>query len=134
MAQAARAFARPSTHVEFPRLLQVDLPSGISIPAGLSAPLGRIIRTAREHNAAVGLSAESADTVNHLGGRGAMLSTVFAFATSNPVEADRLRDLLGANAPILLNPPGTTTEPSDDAWAVMRDLNGRLGQVRISGS
>jgi hypothetical protein len=134
VAHAARAFIRPATPVEFPRLLQVDLPSGITIPAGLSAPLGRIIRTAREQNAAVGLSAESAATVHHVGGRGAMLSTVFAFATSNPVEADRLRDLLGANAPILLNPPGTTTDPSDETWAVMRDLKGRIGQVRISGS
>jgi hypothetical protein len=133
VAHAARAFIRPAVPVEFPRLLQVDLPSGITIPAGLSAPLGRIIRTAREQNAAVGLSAESAATVHHVGGRGAMLSTVFAFATSNPVEADRLRDLLGANAPILLNPPGTTTDPGDETWAVMRDLKGRIGQVHISG-
>jgi hypothetical protein len=63
-----------------------------------------------------------------------MLSTVFAFATSSPAEAGRLRDLLGADAPILVDPPGTTVTPGDDAWAVMRDRHGRLGQIRIDRS
>jgi hypothetical protein len=134
VALAAHALTRLATPVDFPRLLQVDLPPGIAIPAALASRLGRIIRTAREQDAAVGISAESADAVTQVGGSGALLSTVFAFATSNPVEADRLRDLLGAHAPILLNPPGTTTTPGDETWAVMRDLNGRLGQVRIDGS
>lgn len=131
LAQAAQAMSRLGTRVDYPRLLHIDLPGGISIPGGLGGRLGQIVRTAREHNSALGLSADSADTVTHLGGRGALLSTVFAFATSDPLEAERLRDLLGAGAPILLNAPGTTTEPSDPPWAVMRDLHGRLGQVRI---
>jgi hypothetical protein len=130
----ANALPRLAAPADFPRLLQVDLPSGITIPAALAARLGRIIRAAREQNAAVGISAESAETVIQVGASGALLSTVFAFATSNPVEADRLRDLLGAHAPILLNAPGTTTTPGDETWAVMRDLNGSLGQVRIDGS
>ena len=66
-----------------------------------------------------------------VGGSGALLSTVFGFATTSPVEADRLRDLLGAHAPVLLNPPGSTPRPGDETWCVMRDLEGRLGQVRI---
>ena len=66
-----------------------------------------------------------------VGGSGALLSTVFGFATTSPVEADRLRDLLGAHAPVLLNPPGLVPRPGDETWCVMRDLEGRLGQVRI---
>jgi hypothetical protein len=105
----------------------------MSIPAGFGGRLGKIVRMARAQNAAVGLSAENADTAAQIGGSGALLSTVFAFATSSPVEAERLRDLLGSSAPILLNPPGTSASPSDETWAVMRDLNGRLGQVRMDG-
>jgi hypothetical protein len=56
---------------------------------------------------------------------------VFAFATSNPVEADLLRDLLGSSAPILLNPPGAVPTSDEPTWVVMRDLHGRLGQVRL---
>jgi hypothetical protein len=134
VAHAAHALIRLAAPADFPRLFQVDLPPGITIPTALAGGLGRIIRTVRERDAAVGISAESAETVTQVGGSGALLSTVFAFATSNPVEADRLRDLLGAHAPILLNPPGATTTPGDETWAVMRDLDGRLGQVRIDGS
>jgi hypothetical protein len=77
------------------------------------------------------VSADSAQAVTDLSGGGSLLSTVFAFATSNPVEADRLRDLLGAGAPILLNPPGAVATPDDATWVVLRDLHGRLGQVRL---
>jgi hypothetical protein len=83
---------------------------------------------------AFGLSAESAETVTGIGGSGALLSTVFGFATTSPVEADRLRDLLGASAPVLLSPPGAAPRPGDEAWCVMRDLEGRLGQVRIDAA
>ncbi|MGI8667899.1 MAG: hypothetical protein ACR2N4_18030 [Jatrophihabitans sp.] len=131
---AAQGLAGLLGPADFPRLLQVDLPSTVTIPAGLSARLGRIIRTAREQNAAVGLSAESAGTVSQLAGSGALLSTVFAFATSSPAEADRLRDLLGAGAPVLLNAPGASHQPGDESWAVLRDLSGRLGQVRIGAA
>ena len=131
--QAAHVLARSATSVGFPRLLLIDLPVGLSIPGALGSRLGQIIRTAREHDVALGLSAESAEPVMRVGGGGALLSTVFAFATSNPMEANALRDLLGADAPILLNPPGLTTAPSDEVWAVMRDLEGRLGQVRLDG-
>jgi hypothetical protein len=130
---AAQILGQLVSPADFPRLVHVDLPAGMSIPAGFGGRLGRIVRMARAQNAAIGLSAENADTAARIGGSGALLSTVFAFATSSPVEAERLRDLLGSNAPILLNPPGASTSPSDETWAVMRDLNGRLGQVRMDG-
>ena len=117
----------------FPRLLHVDLPAGITVPGAFGSRLGRIVRTAREQNAAVGLSAENADTVAQLAGGGALLSTAVAFATSSPAEADRLRNLLGVDAPILLNPPGSSMVSGEQTWAVMRDLHGRLGQVRMEG-
>ncbi|MCW2491639.1 MAG: hypothetical protein JWN47_1003 [Frankiales bacterium] len=129
-----QALARLATPAQFPRLLQVDLPSGLNIPAGVAGWLGRIIRVAREQNTAVGLSAESAESVTQVAGSGSLLSTVLAFATGNPVEADRLRRLLGPDAPILLNPPGRSSTTDDDAWAAMRDIHGRLGQVRIDAS
>ncbi|MDQ1717435.1 MAG: hypothetical protein QOE89_1388, partial [Pseudonocardiales bacterium] len=129
-----QALARLATPAQFPRLLQVDLPAGLNIPAGVAGWLGRIIRVAREQNTAVGVSAESAESVTQVVGSGALLSTVFAFATGNPVEADRLRRLIGPDAPILLNPPGRSTTTADDAWAAMRDIHGRLGQVRIDAS
>jgi hypothetical protein len=116
---------------DHPRLLQVDLPTGVTVPAAVASLLTRQIRTAREHDVAFGLSAESAETVTGVGGSGALLSTVFGFATTSPVEADRLRDLLGAHAPVLLSPPGSSPRTADEAWCVMRDLEGRLGQVRI---
>ncbi len=122
-----------ASRADFPRLLHVDLPAGITVPAPFAARLGRIVRTARQQNAAVGLSAENADTVGQLAGGGALLSTAIAFATSSPDEADRLRALLGADAPILLDPPGSSVRPSDEVWAAMRDLHGRLGQVRMEG-
>jgi hypothetical protein len=121
------------SRVDFPRLLHVDLPEGINVPAGLASRLGGIARVARQQNVAVGLSAASADTVAQIAGSGAPLSTAIAFATSNPVEADRLRSLMGAGAPILVNPPGVSSIPSDETWAVMRDLEGRFGQVRMEG-
>jgi hypothetical protein len=133
VARAAQALARPAGSTDYPRLLHVDLPSSLTVPAGASSRIGRILRTAREHEVAIGLSAESADTLIRISS-GAMLSTVFAFATSSPAEAGRLRDLLGADAPILVDPPGTTVTPGDDAWAVMRDRHGRLGQIRIDRS
>jgi hypothetical protein len=116
---------------EFPRLVLLDLPATLSLPAGLGARLGRLAQAAREQDAAVGLCASSADRVAPLSGSGALLSSVFAFATSSPAEAGRLRDLLGPGAPVLLNPPGATVSPTDETWAVMRDLEGRVGQVRI---
>lgn len=122
-----------SSRADFPRLLQVDLPEGISVPGGLAARLGAIARVARQQNIAVGLSTASADTLAHVAGSGAPLSTVIAFATSSPVEADRLRNLMGAGAPVLVNPPGASTVPSDEIWAAMRDLEGRFGQVRMEG-
>ena len=121
------------SRVDFPRLLHVDFGEGISMPAGLASRLGGITRFAREQNVAVGLSAAGADTVAQIAGNGAQLSTVIAFATSNPVEADRLRSLMGAGAPVLVNPPGAASRSSADIWAVMRDLEGRLGQVRMEG-
>ncbi len=51
--------------------------------------------------------------------------------TSSPVEARRLRTLLGADAPILVHPPGFVPRPEDEVWCTMRDLSGRLGQVRL---
>ncbi|MGX7680071.1 hypothetical protein ACSMXN_14360 [Jatrophihabitans sp. DSM 45814] len=130
---AAQTLAQLASPADFPRMLHVDLPAEMALPAGLASGLGRIVRTAQEHNAAIGLSAESADVLTRIGGIGALLSTAFAFATSNPIEADRLRDLLGTGAPILLNPPGTAIRADDETWAVMRDLAGRLGQVRMIG-
>jgi hypothetical protein len=114
-------------------MLHVDLGEGSGLPTGLASRLGGITRFARQQNVAVGLSAAAADTVTHIAGSGAQLSTVIAFATSSPVEADRLRGLMGAGAPILVNPPGTSSIPSDETWAVMRDLEGRFGQVRMEG-
>ncbi|MDT4900868.1 MAG: hypothetical protein QOJ78_1798, partial [Pseudonocardiales bacterium] len=54
--------------------------------------------------------------------------------TSNPLEADRLRDLLGRTAPILVNPPGATMTADEQTWVVMRDLNGRLGQLKLDSA
>jgi hypothetical protein len=134
LAQAAHLLSQLATPAEHPRLVQLDLPSALSVPAPLAGRLGRVIRAARERNAALGLSAESAQVVTDLSGNGSLLSTVFAFATSNPVEADRLRDLLGSGAPILVNPPGLVASPDEQTWVVMRDLEGRLGQVRLDPS
>lgn len=131
LAQAAyllRQFATPADH---PRLVQIDLPSTITVPAPLAAQLNRIIRAARERNTALGLSADSVRVVADLTGNGSLLSTVFAFATSNPIEADQLRDLLGPAAPILINQPGATAAAEEQTWVTMRDLHGRLGQVRL---
>ena len=130
-AHALRTLASLTSVTDHPRLLQVDLPTGVTVPAAVASFLTRQIRTARDHDVAFGLSAESAETVTSVGGSGALLSTVFGFATTSPVEADRLRDLLGASAPVLLNPPGTSPRLGDETWCVMRDLAGRLGQVRI---
>jgi hypothetical protein len=130
-AQALRALAGLTSMSDHHRLLLVDLPTGVSVPGAVASLLTRQIRTAREHDVAFGLSAESAETVTGIGGSGALLSTVFGFATTSPVEADRLRDLLGAHAPVLLSPPGSSSHPGEEAWCVMRDLKGRLGQVRI---
>lgn len=122
-----------SSRVDFPRLLHVDLPEGISVPGGLASRLGAVARVARQHNVAVGLSSASADTLAHVAGSGAPLSTVIAFATSSPAEADRLRNLMGPGAPVLVNPPGASSVPTDEIWAAMRDLEGRFGQVRMEG-
>ena len=122
-----------SSRADFPRLLQVDLPDGINVPAGLASRLGAVARVARQQNIAVGLSTTGADTLAHVAGSGAPLSTVIAFACSNPVEADRLRNLMGAGAPVLVNPPGGSSVASDEIWAAMRDLEGRFGQVRMEG-
>src|SRR4051812_18237390 len=130
-ASAVRTLAGLTSVTDHPRLLQVDLPSGVTVPATVAKLLTSQINTAREHDVAFGLSAESAETVTGVGGSGALLSTVFGFATTSPVEADRLRDLLGAHAPVLLSPPGSTPHAGDEAWCVMRDLEGRLGQVHI---
>ncbi len=130
-ASAVRTLAGLTAVTDHPRLLQVDLPSGVTVPAALAGVLTKLIGTARDHDVAFGLSAESAATVTGVGGSGALLSTVFGFATTSPVEADLLRDLLGASAPVLLNPPGAAAQRGDEAWCVMRDLEGRLGQVHI---
>jgi hypothetical protein len=127
----AQGLSRLLGPADFRRLVLIDLPATLSLPGGLGSRLGQLVRAARKQNAAVGLSAESADSVAALAGSGALLSSAFAFATSSPVEADRLRDLLGPGAPVLLNPPGATASPSDETWVVMRDLEGRLGQVRL---
>jgi post-segregation antitoxin (ccd killing protein) len=130
-AQAAHLLSQFATRADHPRLVHIDLPSTITVPAPLAAQLQRVTRAARDRNTALGLSADSAQVVTDLSGIGSLLSTVFAFATSNPVEADRLRDLLGAAAPILVNPPGTVASADEQTWVVMRDLDGRLGQVRL---
>jgi hypothetical protein len=131
---ALRALAELTTKAAHPRLLLVDLPTGVAVPSQLAAALGRFVRTARQNDVALGLSADSADAVADVGGAGALLSTVIAFPTSSPVEADRLRDLFGAHAPILVNPPGFVLRAQDEVWATMRDLAGRLGQVRIDAT
>jgi hypothetical protein len=130
-AQAAHLLSQFATRADHPRLVQIDLPSTITVPAPLAAQLQRVTRAARDRNTALGLSADSAQVVADLSGIGSLLSTVFTFATSNPVEADRLRDLLGPAAPILVNPPGTIAGADEQTWVVMRDLYGRLGQVRL---
>jgi hypothetical protein len=131
---ALRALAELTAKAAHPRLLLVDLPTGVAVPSQLAAALGRFMRTARQNDVALGLSAESADAVADAGGSSALLSTVFAFPTSSPAEADRLRDLLGAHAPILLNPPGFVLHAEDEVWCTMRDLAGRLGQVRLDAT
>jgi hypothetical protein len=130
-AQAAHLLSHFVTRADHPRLVQIDLPSTITVPAPLAAQLQRVTRAARDRNTALGLSADSAQVITDLRGIGSLLSTVFAFATSNPVEADRLRDLLGPAAPILVNPPGTIAGADEQTWVVMRDLHGRLGQIRL---
>jgi hypothetical protein len=131
LAQAAHLVGQLNAPAEHPRLVHIDLPSTVTLPPPLAARLGRVFRAARNRNTALGVSADSAQLITDISGGGSLLSTVFAFATSSPVEADRLRDLLGAGAPILLNPPGAGTAPDQPAWVVMRDLQGRLGQVRL---
>jgi hypothetical protein len=131
LAQAAQLLGQLNTPADHPRLVHIDLPSTVSLPPPLAAGLGRLFRAARKRNAAVGLSADSAQVITDLSGTGSLLSTVFAFATSNPVEADKLRDLLGAGAPVLLNAPGAVATADEPTWVVMRDLQGRLGQVRL---
>jgi len=131
LAQAVQLLGQLNTPADHPRLVQIDLPSTMTVPPPLAGQLGRVFRTARKRNTALGVSADSAQAVIDLSGTGSLLSTVFAFATSNPVEADQLRDLLGSDAPILLNPPGAVATADDPTWVVMRDLHGRLGQVRL---
>ena len=128
---ALRALSELTAKAAHPRLLLVDLPTGVAVPGQLAAALGRFTRTARQNDVALGLSAESTDAVAEVGGTGALLSTVFAFPTSSPAEARRLRTLLGADAPILVHPPGFVPRPEDEVWCTMRDLSGRLGQVRL---
>jgi hypothetical protein len=134
MAQAAHAFTQLAHSVDYPRLIQIDLPSTVTVPAALATGFSRLIRTARQRNAALGLSADSAQILAHFSGSAPQLSTVFAFGTSNPLEADRLRDLLGRTAPILVNPPGATMTADEQTWVVMRDLNGRLGQLKLDSA
>jgi post-segregation antitoxin (ccd killing protein) len=128
---ALRALSELTSKAAHPRLLLVDLPTGVAVPGQLAAALGRFMRGAREHDVALGLSAETTEAVADLGGTGAVLSTVFAFPTSSPAEARRLRTLLGADAPILVHPPGFVPRTEDEVWCTMRDLSGRLGQVRL---
>src|SRR3954469_4059071 len=128
---ALRALSELASKADHPRLLLVDLPTGIAVPGQLAAALGRFMRTARQNDVALGLSAESTEAIADVGGTGALLSTVFAFPTSSPAEARRLRTLLGADAPILVHPPGVVPPAEDEAWCAMRDLSGRLGQVRL---
>ncbi|MCW2656055.1 MAG: hypothetical protein JWR06_248 [Jatrophihabitans sp.] len=134
MAQAAHAFTQLTHSVDYPRLIQIDLPSTVTVPAALATGFSRLIRTARQRNAALGLSADSAQILARFSGSAPQLSTVFAFGTSNPLEADRLRDLLGRTAPILVNPPGATMTADEQTWVVMRDLNGRLGQLKLDSA
>src|SRR4051794_29283563 len=128
---ALRALSELASKASHPRLLLVDLPTGVAVPGQLATALGRFMRTARQNDVALGLSAESTEAVADVGGTGALLSTVFAFPTSSPAEARRLRALLGADAPILVHPPGFVARPEDEVWCTMRDLSGRLGQVRL---
>jgi hypothetical protein len=128
---ALRALSELTSKAAHPRLLLVDLPTGVAVPGQLAAALGRFMRTARQNDVALGLSAESTEAVADVGGTGALLSTVFAFPTSSPAEARRLRTLLGADAPILVHPPGFVPRSEDEVWCTMRDLSGRLGQVRL---
>jgi hypothetical protein len=128
---ALRALSELASKAAHPRLLLVDLPTGVAVPGQLAAALGRFMRTARQNDVALGLSAESTEAVADVGGTGALLSTVFAFPTSSPAEARRLRTLLGAVAPILVHPPGYVPRFEDEVWCTMRDLSGRLGQVRL---
>jgi hypothetical protein len=128
---ALRALSELTSKAAHPRLLLVDLPTGVAVPGQLAAALRRFMRTARQNDVALGLSAESTEAVADVGGTGALLSTVFAFPTSSPAEARRLRALLGADAPILVHPPGFVPRPEDEVWCTMRDLSGRLGQVRL---
>jgi hypothetical protein len=131
LAQAVHLLSQLNAPADHPRLVQIDLPSAMSVPPPVAARLGRLLRAARERNAALGVSADSAQAITELSASGPLLSTVLAFATSNPVEADRLRDLLGSAAPILVDPPGAVASPDEPTWVVMRDLEGRLGQVRL---
>jgi hypothetical protein len=131
LAQAVHLLSQLNAPADHPRLVQIELPSTMSVPPPVAARLGRLFRAARERNAALGISADSAPAITQLSGSGPLLSTVLAFATSNPVEADRLRDLLGPTAPILLDPPGSVPSPDEPTWVVLRDLQGRLGQVRL---
>jgi hypothetical protein len=131
LAQAAQLLRQLATPADHPRLVHIDLPSTISVPAPIATGLSRIIHAARDRDTALGLSADSVRAVTDLSGNGSLLSTVFAFATSNPVEADQLRDLLGPTAPILMNPPDATTAAQEQTWITMRDLHGRLGQLRL---
>jgi hypothetical protein len=131
MAQAAHFLTQLAHPVDYPRLIHLDLPSTMTVPAALATGLTRLIRTARQRNAALGLSADSSQTLARFSGSAPLLSTVFAFPTSNPLEADRLRDLLGRTAPILVDPPGATRTAHEQTWVVMRDLNGRLGQLKL---
>jgi hypothetical protein len=128
---ALRALSELTSKATHPRLLMVDLPTGVAVPGQLASALGRFMRSAREHDVALGLSAESTEAVADIGGTGAVLSTVFAFPTSSPAEARRLRTLLGADAPILVNPPGFVPSAEDEVWCTLRDISGRLGQVRL---
>ena len=88
---ALRALSELTSKAAHPRLLLVDLPTGVAVPGQLAAALGRFMRTARQNDVALGLSAESTEAVADVGGTGALLSTVFAFPTSSPAEARRLR-------------------------------------------
>jgi hypothetical protein len=128
---ALRALSELASKAAHPRLLLVDLPTGVAVPGQLASALGRFMRTARQNDVALGLSAESTEAVADVGGTGALLSTVFAFPTTSPAEARRLRTLLGADAPILVHPPGFVPRDEDEVWCTMRDLSGRLGQVRL---
>ncbi len=131
LAQAAQLLSQLASSADHPRLVHIDLPSTASIPKPFAARLNPLIRAARERNTALGLSAPTADVITDLIGSAAPLSTALAFATGNPVEADQLRDLLGPGAPVLVNPPGLVASADDPTWIVMRDIHGRLGQVRL---